>query len=227
MGIDHRSRLRRSRLCYWHGLGNMQQHGAHTRALFLTSVSLREADNVKHPVNASPQSTKIRFEVTSENKRKCSGSRRLRGSSTSKRCARRDTRSGGIARPYASSALAWTACSSSLRSGSPTWPGLGGPTTTICERTASGQAVEWLAWRFDLFSFVFVSSTCRQEAHAFQASTCFCRLPLGAVFLCTRPCTRTGAVEVLAAVCRGPRKDLRRLAARALGALGWNGHTEV
>ncbi|CAM9647190.1 unnamed protein product, partial [Ectocarpus sp. 12 AP-2014] len=36
-----------------------------------------------------------------------------------------------------------------------------------------------------------------------------------------------GAVEVLAAVCRGPRKDLRRLAARALGALGWNGHTEA
>lgn len=37
----------------------------------------------------------------------------------------------------------------------------------------------------------------------------------------------TGAVEVLAAICRGPRKDLRRLAARALGALGWNGHVEV
>lgn len=36
-----------------------------------------------------------------------------------------------------------------------------------------------------------------------------------------------GAVEVLAAVCRGPRKDLRRLAARALGALGWDGKTEV
>ncbi|CAN0152673.1 unnamed protein product, partial [Laminaria digitata] len=35
-----------------------------------------------------------------------------------------------------------------------------------------------------------------------------------------------GAIGVLAAVCRGPRKDLRRLATRALGALGWDGHTE-
>ncbi len=38
---------------------------------------------------------------------------------------------------------------------------------------------------------------------------------------------RAGAVGVLAAICRGPRNDLRRFAARALGALGWNGHTEV
>lgn len=36
-----------------------------------------------------------------------------------------------------------------------------------------------------------------------------------------------GAIEVLAAVCRSPRKELRRLAVRALGALGWDGHTEV
>ncbi|CAN0449105.1 unnamed protein product, partial [Pylaiella littoralis] len=36
-----------------------------------------------------------------------------------------------------------------------------------------------------------------------------------------------GAVKVLAALCRGPRKDLRRLAARASGALGWNGRTEA
>lgn len=42
-----------------------------------------------------------------------------------------------------------------------------------------------------------------------------------------RTAVYTGAVKVLAAICRGPRKDLRRLAARALGALGWNGQTEV
>lgn len=37
----------------------------------------------------------------------------------------------------------------------------------------------------------------------------------------------SGAVKVLAALCSGPRKDVRRFAARALGALGWDGHTEV
>lgn len=39
--------------------------------------------------------------------------------------------------------------------------------------------------------------------------------------------TLAGAVGILAAICRGPRKVLRRLGARALGALGWDGYVEV
>jgi len=35
-----------------------------------------------------------------------------------------------------------------------------------------------------------------------------------------------GAMQVLAALCNGPRKELRRLAARALGSMGWNGFVE-
>ena len=35
-----------------------------------------------------------------------------------------------------------------------------------------------------------------------------------------------GAMTVLAAVASSPRKDLRRLAARALGSMGWNGYVE-
>lgn len=38
---------------------------------------------------------------------------------------------------------------------------------------------------------------------------------------------REGAIDVLAALCGGPRDDVRRLAARALGALGWDGYIEV
>ena len=33
-------------------------------------------------------------------------------------------------------------------------------------------------------------------------------------------------MQVLAAFCNGPRKELRRLAARALGSMGWNGYVE-
>ncbi|GMI08806.1 hypothetical protein TrVE_jg6426 [Triparma verrucosa] len=35
-----------------------------------------------------------------------------------------------------------------------------------------------------------------------------------------------GAMSILAAVAQSPRKDLRRLAARALGSMGWNGFVE-
>ena len=35
-----------------------------------------------------------------------------------------------------------------------------------------------------------------------------------------------GAALVLAALCRGPRMDLRRLGARALGQMGWDGYVE-
>ena len=33
-------------------------------------------------------------------------------------------------------------------------------------------------------------------------------------------------MSILAAVAQSPRKDLRRLAARALGSMGWNGFVE-
>mmetsp|Transcript_106476 Transcript_106476/g.308655 ORF Transcript_106476/g.308655 Transcript_106476/m.308655 type:complete len:559 (-) Transcript_106476:58-1734(-) len=35
-----------------------------------------------------------------------------------------------------------------------------------------------------------------------------------------------GAAQVLAAMCRGPRQDLRRLATRAVGFMGWDGYIE-
>lgn len=35
-----------------------------------------------------------------------------------------------------------------------------------------------------------------------------------------------GAMQVLTALCQGPRKDIRRLAARAIGSMGWNGYVE-
>ena len=35
-----------------------------------------------------------------------------------------------------------------------------------------------------------------------------------------------GAMAILTAAAQGPRKDIRRLAARALGSMGWNGYTE-
>eukprot|EP00520_Triparma_pacifica_P008736 CAMPEP_0118651064 /NCGR_PEP_ID=MMETSP0785-20121206/10589_1 /TAXON_ID=91992 /ORGANISM="Bolidomonas pacifica, Strain CCMP 1866" /LENGTH=2593 /DNA_ID=CAMNT_0006543497 /DNA_START=44 /DNA_END=7822 /DNA_ORIENTATION=+ len=35
-----------------------------------------------------------------------------------------------------------------------------------------------------------------------------------------------GAMAILTAAAKGPRKDIRRLAARALGSMGWNGYTE-